>query len=404
MDPNSHLMMSSFLWCDFPPPPPDAFAPENFVLPPPPPPPLPEVLNGELNAMVVTQPESGTARSQCEPHLDSLQPVTQNGTCTNSTTIPSTVTSLNPSPLSLGVTSERPKGTRPGATGACRRPAVPQRAPSTRLSSVPVTCNGLEEFRPRSVAVDSLVLLQESRGSAESLPNPHIKSPSSDRVSPVSLRQTNLEEEEEEESTIDQTVPPVSDIIRRFDRRDQTVAVGAPCRPGQTQSRPTSQITREDSRMNPVPSSSSDAIVVTPERNFSTPTDSFGQTTSVHPPAPGENCPNSGPSSAVQQSARGFMLSRSTSVDTTRPTVPMPPVSPLARKPSSPTPFPTSCGTTGQFGKLSVVPDPVLPARVRSTQPGMFLLTFRVPLAAHKSTGAIIQGAASSNPRVVRSL
>ncbi|THD20410.1 hypothetical protein D915_008968 [Fasciola hepatica] len=186
---------------------------------------------------------------------------------------------------------------------------VPQRAPSTRLSSVPIT----EELRPRSVAADSTVPVKETPGSVASSPNSHLKSASSNCVSSV-VEKLAISVDE---PTIDHMVPPVSDIIRHFDRRGQLI-VGAACRPGFVPPKPISNGTREDSRVNTVPTSSNESNTTHSDRKVSMPINSFGLITPTQSQTSTGHESDLMSSPKMQQMMRGFTLSRSNSVETNR--------------------------------------------------------------------------------------
>ncbi|TPP57786.1 hypothetical protein FGIG_11913 [Fasciola gigantica] len=153
----------SFVEDDFPPPPPDAFAPENFILPPPSPPPPPPPLSPSLSPVLIRK-QHGVPSTQLEL-ITSINSSERNSQLLHS------ASAGHGDSLTTALVTKHSNGSRPISSAACRRPMVPQRAPSTRLSSVPIT----EGLRPRSVAADSTVPVKETPGSVASLPNSHLK-------------------------------------------------------------------------------------------------------------------------------------------------------------------------------------------------------------------------------------
>ncbi|KAF7259476.1 hypothetical protein EG68_03780 [Paragonimus skrjabini miyazakii] len=193
---------------EFPPPPPDLFGTDNFVLPPPP----PSVDNGALESGSLTQP-----KSQYSP-IQSRNPSfpTSSQVCAADVTPTSpTISAPIESPIHVARVS-----------GPVVRPMVPRRAPSTRLSTVQMTvvvsdhsssANGLGSS---NCMPESCVQARESQNCPgnEKFPckvdrlkqdqAPYPRNPT-DRV--VNGSHTV------ETAAIEQTVPPVVDIIRKFD-------------------------------------------------------------------------------------------------------------------------------------------------------------------------------------------
>ncbi|KAF5405621.1 hypothetical protein PHET_00683 [Paragonimus heterotremus] len=193
---------------EFPPPPPDLFGTDNFVLPPPP----PSVDNGALESGSLTQPNS-----QCSP-IQSRNPLFP-------TSSQAYAVDVTPTTPTASVPIESPVHVA-RASGPVVRPMVPRRAPSTRLSTVQMTVvvsdhssstNGL---RSPNCMPDNCAQVRESQNcpgnekfpcKVEHLKQDQVPYPQNPTDHVVNGSHTV------ETSAIEQTVPPVVDIIRKFD-------------------------------------------------------------------------------------------------------------------------------------------------------------------------------------------
>ncbi|CAL8069155.1 unnamed protein product [Calicophoron daubneyi] len=199
---------------EFPPPPPDLFASDNFVLPPPP---VQPTTNGSVVPLTISSPKSET-----QPHRSNVK---------------NTAPGDSPSPPSCEQRPKSPKSTaQPVSPSKSRasRPSVPQRAPSTRLSSrtqptVPLPSPSSPHAPPpSSPSVSEINQRKLSRGDQSPLLNQsgnvvsnghkyqHHKSPG-----PLSCDPGSPERKTDSSPSIDRTVPPVGDIIRKFDQATQ---------------------------------------------------------------------------------------------------------------------------------------------------------------------------------------
>ncbi|KAF8567921.1 hypothetical protein P879_03601 [Paragonimus westermani] len=193
---------------EFPPPPPDLFGTDNFVLPPPP----PSVDNGTLESGCLNQPNAQYSPVQTR---NSSRP-TSSHTCVVGVTPTTSTTSV---PIESPVPVAR-------ASGPAVRPMVPRRAPSTRLSTVQMTVVVSDHSSSANGLGSSNCMSENCAQARESQSGPgNEKFPC--KVERLKQDQTPYERNlpdrvvngshTVENSAIEQTVPPVVDIIRKFD-------------------------------------------------------------------------------------------------------------------------------------------------------------------------------------------
>ncbi|KAA3675728.1 uncharacterized protein DEA37_0009401 [Paragonimus westermani] len=226
---------------EFPPPPPDLFGTDNFVLPPPP----PSVDNRTLEPGSLNQPnpQYSPVQSRMQPavgcivkpflvKIHSRLPYVRlfypSNTPKNSSRPTSSHTcgvDVTPTTSTTSVPIESPVPVA-RASGPAVRPMVPRRAPSTRLSTVQMTV-GVSDHSSSANGLGSSNCIPENCAQArESQSGPgNEKFPC--KVERLKQDQAPCERNPAnrvangshtvENSAIEQTVPPVVDIIRKFD-------------------------------------------------------------------------------------------------------------------------------------------------------------------------------------------